>query len=116
MSDSPKENPKKAFGDAKPGLKYVPVLPLLSMGRVMTLGAKKYGPMNWRQDPIQADTYFDAMIRHLFSWWVGQEIDGESGESHLAHIMACCAILMDAKRHATLEDNREFPTPDRERG
>ena len=61
---------------------------------------------NWRASPVCATTYISAILRHLNQWRDRQDDDPESGRSHLAHIAANCAILMDAAKHGTLEDDR----------
>lgn len=100
------ENPKKRFGDTKPPMGFVPPVALLQLGVVMRLGAEKYGPFNWHANPVEARTYYDAAMRHLMSWYGGEETDPESGASHLAHVMACCSILLDAATSGKLRDNR----------
>ena len=106
-SKTPAENPKTRAGAKKPAmLSVIPSASLLHLGEVMKLGAEKYGPFNWRETPVPAETYVDAAMRHLLSWQDGEDLDPESGMSHLAHIMACCAILIDAKENGMLDDNR----------
>jgi hypothetical protein len=103
----PAENPKTRAGAAKPALISVtPTASLLHLGEVMKLGATKYGPFNWRETPVPAETYMDAAMRHLLSWQDGEDEDPESGMSHLAHVMACMAIIIDAKENDMLDDNR----------
>ncbi len=58
-------NPKTAFGQVKPGTFYSPAIPTYLMGLVHLQGALKYGPFNWRDDPISASTYIEAIERHL---------------------------------------------------
>ena len=99
-------NPKTAYGKAKPPMQYVPPVALLELGLVMEHGASKYGPMNWRKDPVSASTYYDALMRHAFLYWDGADYDLESKRKHLAHIMAGCAILLDAEASGTLIDDR----------
>jgi len=36
----------------------------------------------------------------------GEDIDPESGAHHLGHVAAGCAIVLDARKAGTLEDNR----------
>ena len=72
----------------------------------MMEGAEKYGPYNWRDNAIHASIYVDAAIRHLLAWFEGEEVDLQSGISHLGHAMACCAIILDARMHANLLDDR----------
>ena len=101
------KNPKTSAGRAKPALlSVIPTAALLHLGEVMKLGASKYGPFNWREEAVPAEVYIDAAGRHLLSWWDGEDLDPESGMSHLAHVIACMSILIDAKEHGMLEDNR----------
>ena len=103
----PAENPKTAAGRSKPSLfSTIPTAALLHLGEVMKLGADKYGAFNWRDTPVPAQTYVDAAGRHLLSWCDGEDLDPESGMSHLAHVMACCAIIIDAYENNKLDDNR----------
>lgn len=102
----PDGNPKTAYGMSKPGIEGVPVAPLLQVGEVMRLGIRKYGLTNWRHDPITASVYYNAAIRHLFSWWDGEDVDMESGQPHLAHAVACLLILLDAERLKVLMNDR----------
>jgi len=99
-------NPKTPFGLAKPGLQNVPPVAVLEVGRVMSFGAAKYGPMNWRHDEVSYSTYYNAAIRHLFEAWDGNDLDFETGLPHLAHAAACLMILLDAKACGKLIDDR----------
>lgn len=76
---------------------------------VMALGEKKYGPFNWRKAPIRATVYISAAMRHLAQWMDGEDIDAESGLSHLAHVRAGMGIMLDANATGNLIDDR--PTP-----
>ena len=89
-------NPKRAFGIRKPGMQYVPPVALIEEAAVMRGGAAKYGPFNWNDQPVDATTYYSAIMRHVMAWYAGQDRDPESGHSHLAHVRACCGILIDA--------------------
>lgn len=107
IAKRPAENPKTKAGAKKPSLfSVIPTAALLHLGEVMRLGANKYGPFNWRETPVPAETYVDAIGRHLLSWQDGESTDPESGMSHLAHIMASCAILIDAEENGMLNDDR----------
>jgi hypothetical protein len=74
-------------------------------------GARKYGPWNWRTNKVCATTYIGAIMRHLTAWQDGEDLDPDSGLTHLAKIAACCNILMDAQHCGTLVDDRsKVPT------
>jgi hypothetical protein len=107
MRNLPDGNPKTAQGALKtPILSVIPSPPLIQIGEVMRLGREKYGPFNWRAQPITASTYVDAAMRHMMSWWDGETIDPESGESHLAHAAAGLMLLMDAIATGNATDDR----------
>jgi hypothetical protein len=73
---------------------------------VHKLGADKYGAWNWRETGVCASTYVNAILRHLNAWRDGEDLDPESGISHLAHIACSCNILLDADYCDTLQDDR----------
>ena len=103
------DNPKQAYGHAKPSIHFLPTRPLLEVAEVMRHGAEKYGVRNWRQQPIKASTYFDAMYRHANSWYEDlQDTDPDSMRHHLAHLVANVLIVLDAIEHNTLIDDRDF--------
>lgn len=99
-------NPKDVIGSTKPPLHNVPCGPLYQIGAAMLSGACKYGSHNWRSIGVRSDVYYDAMLRHIMSWWEGETLDPESGAPHLAHVAACCTILLDAEAAGKLADNR----------
>jgi len=100
------ENPKAAIGAAKAPFFGIPWTAVIEMGTVMDGGAYKYGAYNYRDTRISTTTYHDAILRHFMLWADGEEVDPESRCSHLAHIMACCALMIDARETNMLEDSR----------
>lgn len=99
-------NPKQAFGDLKIPVALVPPAAIIYTGLAFKEGARKYGPYNWREKSVEAMTYVNAAQRHLMSWADGEEIDPDSGNPHLAHALACLAILVDCIETGNLLDNR----------
>lgn len=102
-------NPKDAIGEVKPSLGLVPPALTINTARVFELGAKKYGAYNWRGNPVKSMVYINAALRHLLSFLDGETTDAESGVSHLAHVAACCGILLDAEENDVLRDDRPLP-------
>jgi hypothetical protein len=102
----PDDNPKTAEGVKKPSFVCVPPVALLHLAHAMMNGANKYGRMNWREHTVTSSIYYDAAMRHLLSWVDGETYDRQSGLHHLAHVMACCAILLDAESLSRLNDDR----------
>lgn len=72
------------FDHDKPRYDLLPSLPLHDVALILTYGAQKYGDRNW-ENGIHFSRLFAATMRHLWSWWRGEEHDSESGFSHLAH-------------------------------
>lgn len=103
------ENPKDRVGIHKPPLHLIPPAAELLESAVMALGAKKYGAFNWRTANVKASVYVAAARRHLLQWFDGEDIDAESGVSHLAHARACLGILLDAAAIGRLIDDRPPP-------
>lgn len=100
------EDPKGVEGEKKTPLQLLPPVFMAATAWVLKLGAKKYGPWNWRHNKVECQTYVGAIRRHLDAWQEGEDVDPESGQSHLAHIAASVAILLDAEANGTLADNR----------
>ena len=105
----PDANPKSAFGMTKPSISLVPPVAIIQEAAVFGLGARKYGPYNWRETSVSARIYVDAALRHVQAWQDGQNNDPESGHSHLAHARACLGIILDAEATGKLIDDRPLP-------
>lgn len=73
----------------------IPPLAQAEMVKVLTFGAEKYEPDNWKKVPDSKTRYFDALERHVWAWKMGEQIDPESGIHHLAHAMCCLAFLYE---------------------
>ena len=99
-------NPKDLLGVKKPSLWLNPSSALIRMAIVFALGAVKYGPYNWRKNAILYTVYLSAALRHLLSVLDGEDVDPESGQPHEAHVMACMAIIIDARDTGNLVDDR----------
>lgn len=113
-SDYPDNNPKTRVGQLKPSTWAIPRAALYHLGCAMRDGMRKYGIFNWREKRVSASVYADAIDRHLGAFIDGEDYATDSGCHHLAHVMACCAILLDAKENGTLNDDRgpKGPLPD----
>ena len=100
-------NPKDLLGVKKvPSLSVIPTAGLVQCGLAMVDGSEKYGRFNWREHPVKATIYIDAAVRHLMAWTDMEEDAQDSGVHHLGHVMACCAILLDAQEAGNLIDDR----------
>jgi hypothetical protein len=100
------DNPKHAAGLSKPPVRHIPPIAIKLEGAVMQTGGDKYGPFNWGEAGVVASTYYDAIQRHLLAWYAGENLDPESGLHHLAHVRACCGIVLDCVGMDNVEDDR----------
>ena len=106
MSAESSNDPKPLAAASKTPLQLLPPHFMACTAKALALGARKYGAWNWRKSKVEAMTYVGAIRRHLDAWVDGEDNDSESNESHLAHVAACIAILLDAGKQSTLADNR----------
>jgi len=81
---------KHDSGKLRPGL--FPVECFEEISKVLTYGANKYAPDNWKK--VAPDRYIDAMWRHYIAWRTGEERDSESGLSHAAHFATNAVFLL----------------------
>jgi len=73
----------------------LPPLALKATVEILTFGAEKYEPDNWKHVPDSKRRYFDALQRHLWAWKEGEQIDPESDKNHLAHALCCLMFLYE---------------------
>lgn len=65
-----------------------------AVAEVRMYGTEKYGDSeNWRK--VEPKRYVDALYRHLLAYIEGNEVDEESGLSHLAHMACNLSFLLD---------------------
>lgn len=105
------DNPKhiQAQKEGKIPMELVPWASMAAVARVLAGGAGKYGRRNWQIDSIKASTYIGAIARHaLLEWAEGVDKDKDDGEHPLAHVAACCVLVMDAERTGKLIDDRLY--------
>jgi hypothetical protein len=99
-------NPKDKIGAKKVSTWVIPTAAIYHLATALMDGARKYGAYNWRDEPVQCSIYLDAMQRHKDLYAAGQDKAADSKVKHLAHVMGCCAILIDAELHGKLIDDR----------
>lgn len=105
-ADKKPTNPKDLIGSAKLDLGLVPDTLSIFAAVAFTEGAVKYGSMNWRVGGARASIYHAALKRHLAKWWNGEDTDTITKVPHLASVIACAAILLDADVVDKLTDDR----------
>lgn len=77
---------------------------LTQLGRVLEHGKNKYAAHNWRGG-LQWSRTIAAALRHLQAFNDGEDVDPESGLSHVAHAMCNCMFLLRyIKERGDLDD------------
>lgn len=83
----------KKYDSGKPQYGLIPPNALKQVAEVLTFGATKYGPDNWRHVENAKERYFDALQRHVWEWKMGQQTDPETAKHHMTHAI-CCALFI----------------------
>lgn len=82
------------FDGDKPRYDLVPPSAIKAMADVLTFGARKYKPNNWRNCE-ELGRYVAATMRHFEAYRAGEVNDPDSGLPHLAHAMTNLAFLLE---------------------
>lgn len=87
----------------KPTLSLIPTSMLTEVGAVLTFGAEKYTAHNWRKG-IALSRLTSAALRHILAFNEGENIDKESGLSHLAHAICNLAFALEQMKNPVRYD------------
>ena len=97
MSSTKDTNPKDSVGVRKwRQFSTVPFTVIWEIGVAMLEGARKYGLHNYRVSGVRASVYVDAAMGHITQYWEGEDIDPDSGLSHITKALASLAVMRDA--------------------
>lgn len=78
---------------------------LEEISKVLGFGATKYGPNDWKRG-MDWSRLYGAALRHLTAHMDGEDLDPESGLSHLAHLGCCVMFLLEYERKGVGQDDR----------
>lgn len=110
-TDTKPTNPKDACGIKKAPISTVSGAFMMAVGAAMLEGGLKYGRHNYRRVGVRASVYVDALVRHMISYWEGEDIDPDSGVHHVIKAAACAAVLYDAIVTGKFTDDRPPKLP-----
>lgn len=85
----------KKYDGEKPQMYLLPPKAITEVAKVLTFGASKYGPENWRKLDDLQNRYSSAAMRHIFAHIDGSVLDEESDLSHLAHAICCLLFKLE---------------------
>lgn len=105
-NDAKQTNPKDMVGVRKAPMSTVPANVLAEIGVAMLEGASKYGRHNYRAVGVRGSVYYDGTMRHLMDWWEGQDLDPDSGMSHITKAITSLVVLRDAMLQGKFTDDR----------
>jgi hypothetical protein len=91
------------FDADKPRMELLDAYAIEELAKVLAFGAKKYDAHNWRKG-ITKGRLIAAALRHLFAYLRGENVDPETGLSHVAHAMCCCMFLLGLEHRPELDD------------
>jgi hypothetical protein len=75
------------------------------MVRVLEMGASKYAPYNWAKG-MPVTEVSESLLRHMFAYLDGENLDSESKIEHLGHVMCNCMFLIHIMREKPEFDDR----------
>lgn len=93
------------YDDEKPPISLMPREFLEGTAKAFAYGAKKYGKHNYRQG-IEMTRLLDAAMRHIIAFSDNEDLDKESGQSHLAHAAASIAMAFYMQANKPELDDR----------
>lgn len=99
-------NPKDAIGIKKVPFSCVPANVIGEIALGLMEGARKYRRHNYRVVGVRGSVYYDAALRHLMAWWEGEDIDKDSGMSHISKALSCLVVLRDSMLNENWTDDR----------
>ncbi len=83
------------YDGEKPMMDLLPAHSVLEVAEVLTIGANKYSPDNWRKVPKLQKRYLAAGLRHIFAHMTGEMFDPEDGKTHLSHAICCFMFMLE---------------------
>lgn len=113
----PKESLRPGDDPGKKGVKFdagktrhdlVPPEGVTAIADILGIGAAKYGDRNWEQG-MDWSRPFGACLRHLYSWWGGEDRDPDTGRSHLWHAACNIFFLIAYEKRKVGKDDRSTP-------
>ena len=93
------------YDSGKADLSLLPLVALEQMARAFMYGEAKYARYNYCKG-FDTHRLIGAALRHINQWQNGEDLDPESGASHLGHALASIAMLLHIMELGTARDTR----------
>ncbi len=86
-------------------LDLVPVEGIEAVADILGIGAAKYAARNWEMGMDWSRPY-GAALRHLLAWFRGENVDKDTGRSHLWHAATNIFFLICYEKWGIGKDDR----------
>lgn len=86
----------------------IPPEVLMELAKVLTYGANKYKPNNWKNSE-GTERLVSALFRHIEAWRLGEDIDPGSGLDHLSHALTNLTFLIYLTKKGNNKIAKELP-------
>lgn len=106
--NSEKKGAGARYNAGKTRYDLIPISALKPAADVFEYGATKYAPNNWAKG-MSWTAVIGCLMRHLSAIQMGEDIDPESGEPHVGHLLCNAIMLAHFYQHyADLDDRVPF--------
>lgn len=79
---------------------------IIALGDLLSWSLIKYKERDWENVPYSWSDFYSAIFRHMLKWWSGQDLDEESGRSHLLHAALNIMFLFNYTQRQFGKDDR----------
>lgn len=107
-SDGEVDQQAQKYDGGKMPLHLLPTVALNQIAEVLAFGAQKYSANQWRAG-MNWSRLLGAALRHITAFNNGEDLDPESGLSHLAHAGCCVMFLLEYEQTRRDFDDRYCP-------
>lgn len=101
----------KTYDDGKAALAVLPWAALDAMAAAQAYGERKYGDFYNYRKGMEATRNLSCAIRHIRDFIEGQDLDAESGVTHLGHAMVRLGYVLQNIKDGTVIDDRYARRP-----
>lgn len=92
--------------EGKPKLSLVPKSAIYAGARALTYGETKHGRFSFKEDGFPCTVMADKVLRHIYQYLDGENVDEESGLHPLDHALADLMILVEIVEKHKHQDDR----------
>jgi hypothetical protein len=92
------------YDQDKPHMDLLSPIAMFGTAQVLTKGLEKYPGSQWKKGMAWSKV-IASLLRHLFKFMAGEDLDSESGLPHIDHVAANVMFLQEYyRKHKSLDD------------